>query len=61
MYYYYNVDATWDTGNQEYQYFLKGYKNFTNHESDGSFKETSFTKVYPVKAHITKPAIISSH
>ena len=29
---YYNVDATWDAGNTEYQYFLKGSEHFTDHE-----------------------------
>lgn len=47
---YYNLDATWDAGETEYSYFLRGSDNFPDHESDPLFTKESFTKAYPLSA-----------
>ena len=52
---YYNVDATWDAGNTEYQYFLKGSEHFTDHEADEEFMTEEFTGAYPISAEDYQP------
>ena len=52
---YYNVDATWDAGNTEYQYFLKGSGHFTDHEADEEFMTEEFTGAYPISAEDYQP------
>ncbi len=45
---YYNLDSTWDFGQADYQYFLKGSYDFDNHERDDEFKTPAFEKQYPM-------------
>ena len=45
---YYNLDATWDAGKAEYEFFLKGSGSFEDHKPDDKFKEEPFVKEYPV-------------
>ena len=45
---YYYVDATWDAGNSDYNYFLKGSDDFDGHFSDSKYNEASFTSKYPI-------------
>lgn len=45
---YYNLDSTWDAGNSEYYYFLKGSDSFTNHSCDSEYTEASFTSKYSI-------------
>lgn len=49
--YYYNIDATWDTGNKiadrEYAYFLKG-DNFIYHTRMDEYKTDEFYAKYPM-------------
>ena len=52
---YYNVDATWDAGNTEYQYFLKGSEHFTDHEADEEFMTEEFTGAYPISTEDYQP------
>lgn len=55
---YYYIDATWDAGNEEYEYFLKGKKDFLKHTiasdfvaeypvSDYEYVESEGAKVFP--------------
>lgn len=43
---YYNLDATWDAGKEEYDYFLKGTKTFGDHTADEDFRSRAFRKQY---------------
>ncbi len=45
---YYYLDATWDAGNDEYEFFLKGSKSFTDHIPQDRFRTTEFHRSYPV-------------
>ena len=45
---YYNLDATWDAGRDEYQYFLKGEDGFADHELGEAFLTEAFTAQYPM-------------
>lgn len=45
---YYNVDATWDAGSSEYDYFLKADKNFTDHVRNEEYTSNEFYAVYPM-------------
>ena len=45
---YYYLDATWDAGLREYNYFLKGYENFENHISNEEYTTAEFMSAYPV-------------
>lgn len=54
--FYYNVDATWDAGNTEYQYFLKGADNFGDHAADAEFTTAAFTAAYPMSAKDYEPS-----
>lgn len=47
---YYNVDSTWDAGDTEYQYFLKGSENFGDHIADASYTTEEFIARYPISA-----------
>ena len=44
---YYNVDSTWDAGLSNYNYFLKGSRNFTDHTAYAEFRTEEFTAQYP--------------
>ena len=46
--YYYNLDATWDAGRQDYEYFLKTDKNFKNHARYADYASTNFYRTYPM-------------
>ena len=39
---YYNIDCTWDEGQDEYDWFLKGSDTFTRHERSDGTKEEDF-------------------
>ena len=45
---YYYVDSTWDAGRSTYSYFLKGTKDFPEHESDDEYLTDSFQQEYPI-------------
>ena len=45
---YYNLDATWDAGNQKPIYFLKCNENFTGHVRDADYKTKTFYRKYPM-------------
>lgn len=45
---YYNVDATWDAGDEEYQYFLKCENNFKDHVRDEEYSTDEFNTEYPM-------------
>ena len=47
---YYQLDATWDAGKEEYSCFLKGTNAFTGHVIDSSLLEDSH-KMYPLAQH----------
>ena len=47
--YYYNLDSTWDAGQKNFKYFLKGSKYFSGHSSNNYFKTKSFKKAFPLK------------
>ena len=44
----YGLDATWDAGHEELQYFLKGSRNFSDHEPGKAFSEADFQEQYPM-------------
>lgn len=51
---YYNLDSTWDAGRSEYDYFLKGTKDFdevntvNDHTPDPEYLAEEFTSAYPI-------------
>ena len=45
---YYNLDPTWDAGQEEYRYFLQGSAGFGGHLPDERFLHSGFTALYPV-------------
>ena len=45
---YYAVDATWDAGKEEYQYFLKGKNDFSDHFPEDKFLTREFEERYPM-------------
>lgn len=45
---YYNLDATWDSGQSDYNFFLRGKNNFYDHQPDESFETISFLAGYPI-------------
>lgn len=46
--YYYNLDATWDAGRQDYEYFLKTDKNFKDHARYTDYASANFYQAYPM-------------
>ncbi len=48
--YYYNLDATWDAGREEYDYFLKCEKNFGDHIRSAEHDSAAFNSAYPMGA-----------
>ena len=52
---YYNVDATWDAGETEYDYFLKCMDNFTEHTRQGPMSE------YEIYIDYTSETFNSAH
>lgn len=44
---YYNLDATWDAGKENYDYFLKG-SDFSGHVPGADFVTEEFRNAYPV-------------
>ncbi len=47
---YYNLDATWDSINDDYQYFLKSNKGFKYHTRNTSFNTKSFNKTHKMSS-----------
>ena len=45
---YYNLDATWDEGKTEYDYFLKCEDNFPGHLRDTEYRTVSFHTKHPM-------------
>lgn len=45
---YYNLDATWDAGRQNYEYFLKTDKNFKDHARYTDYASANFYRTYPM-------------
>ena len=45
---YYNLDSTWDAGRENYSYFLKSMKAFSDHERDEDYSSSEFTEEYPM-------------
>ena len=45
---YYNLDSTWDAGNDTYSYFLKNMNDFSDHVRDEEYLTSSFIESYPV-------------
>lgn len=48
--YYYNLDATWDAGEEEYDCFLKCEKNFGDHIRSAEHNSAAFNSAYPMGA-----------
>lgn len=46
--YYYNVDATWDAGETQYQYFLRCDENFPEHYREADYSDETFRQTYPM-------------
>lgn len=53
---YYNADATWDAGKEEYSYFLKGQDNFKDHTRDEEYTTEEFLNAYPMSSSDYIPA-----
>ena len=45
---YYNLDSTWDAGRDNYSYFLKNMKSFSDHERDEAYMTSEFMAEYPM-------------
>ena len=45
---YYNLDSTWDSGYDEYRYFLKGSADFPEHYRDAAYELEEFHAAYPM-------------
>lgn len=45
---YYNLDSTWDAGQDSYSYFLKCSNNFPGHYRDAEFATEAFYTAYPM-------------
>lgn len=45
---YYNLDSTWDAGNDSYAYFLKNMADFSDHVRDEEYADASFEEAYPI-------------
>ncbi|MBR2812007.1 MAG: Ig-like domain-containing protein, partial [Solobacterium sp.] len=45
---YYNIDATWDAGQENYSFFLKGRNDFPDHIRSQEYLTDSFEKEYPM-------------
>ena len=57
---YYNTDATWDTGCDNYEWLLKGSNDFDDHSRDAEYLTTSFQNAHPTSAAnytLPKPVI----
>ena len=52
--YYYYVDATWDAGLTDYNFYLKGSSDFTGHTSNKEYTTTAFKNEHPIakKAYV---------
>lgn len=47
--YYYYLDSTWDAGETEYDYYLKGSENFVpSHTPEAEYLTNAFTQKYPI-------------
>ena len=44
----YNLDATWDAGGEEWRYFLRGAEGFENHTPGEAFATEQFLNTYPI-------------
>ena len=53
---YYNLDATWDEGTTDYQWFLLSDSNFVRHTRDAEYRTTSFYNQYPMGKYNYNPA-----
>lgn len=45
---YYNLDATWDAGMYQYQYFLKSAEFFGDHDAGAEYTTPEFRETYPI-------------
>ena len=52
---YYNVDATWDAGNDVYEWFLKSPASFVDHDRDSEFETAAFHASYPMSSTDFQP------
>ena len=58
---YYNIDATWDAGQdpEEYYYFLRGQDTFEHHFRDEEYDTASFHAEYPMSATDYDPSTVT--
>ena len=52
---YYNLDATWDAGRTEYDYFLRANANFGDHARYDEYADANFNAIYPMSAEDYTP------
>ncbi len=52
---YYLLDATWDEGRSEWNYFLKGSSDFADHLFEAEYVTEAFKKAYPISAENYTP------
>lgn len=56
---YYNVDATWDAGKDEKDYYLCYESSFPRHERYDDYRTSEFYEAYPMACqHVYEPALI---
>lgn len=55
---YYYLDATWDAGASEYDYFLKGSDNFTDHLPDENLGTEEILAEYPISETDFDPELV---
>lgn len=53
---YYNLDASWDTGNKTYKYFLRNENNFSGHVRNAEYRTQSFYSQYPMGKYDYDPS-----
>ena len=53
---YYLIDSTWDAGVDNYEYFLKSWKDFPDHDPEDKFKTASFKAEYPIASSSYDPS-----
>ena len=58
---YYDVDATWDAGTTDYEYFLRCEANFPDHFRDAEYDDAAFHAAYPMSTTDYVPTVPCDH
>lgn len=59
---FYYLDSTWDAGNKEYEYYLKGTNDFSDHTLESQYLTAGFMEKYPMSAeNVDLSSAIGNH